>query len=154
VSAWLLGLSCWAANQLSATAVYFFARARGPEFFEHGPGRRLLPKEAFAALRQVSDRYGILGIFLSRFLPGLRAGVLPFAGIVGLRPLPALGAAGAASALWYVFLVEAGVTLGRSLPAVRRLVEDASRLLGIVALAATALIALWLWRRLRKKPSA
>ena len=59
ISAWLLGLLCWTANQASACAVYFFARARGPEFFAHGHGRRLLPPEAFAALKQASDRYGI-----------------------------------------------------------------------------------------------
>jgi membrane protein DedA with SNARE-associated domain len=154
ISAWLLGLLCWAANQASACAVYFFARARGPEFFAHGHGRRLLPPDVFAALQQASDRYGIAGIFVSRFLPGLRAGVLPFAGAIGMPPLPALGAAGAASALWYVFLVEAGVALGKSLPAVRRLVDDATRVLGLVALATLAALAIWLWRRLRRKPSA
>ena len=153
ISAWLLGLLCWSANQASAFAVYFFARARGPEFFAHGYGRRLLPPDAFSTLKQASDRYGAIGIFVSRFLPGLRAGVLPFAGAMGMPPLPALGAAGAASALWYVFLVEAGVTLGKNLPAVRRLVDDANRLLGTVALVATAALALWLWRRLRKKGS-
>ena len=153
MSAWLLGLLCWSANQASAAAVYFFARAKGPEFFAHGYGRRLLPPEVFSVLKQASDRYGVLGIFVSRFLPGLRAGVLPFAGAMGTPPLHALGAAGAASALWYVFLVEVGVAFGKSLPAVRRLVDDANRVLGIVTLGATAVLALWLWRRLRKKRS-
>ena len=151
ISAWLLGLLCWLANQASAFAVYFFARARGPAFFTHGYGRRLLPPEAFSALKQASDRYGTLGIFFSRFLPGLRAGVLPFAGAIGMPPLRALGAAGAATALWYVFLIEAGVALGKTLPAVRRLVDDATHVLGLVALVATAGLALWLWWRLRKK---
>lgn len=154
ISAWLLGLLCWTANQASACAVYFFARARGPEFFSHGHGRRLLPPEAFTALQRASDRYGIAGIFVSRFLPGLRAGVLPFAGAIGMPPLPALGAAGAASALWYVFLVEAGVTVGKSLPAVRRLVDDANRVLGLVALATSVAVAVWFWRRLRNRPRA
>ena len=70
---------------------------------------------------------------------------------MGIPPLPALGAAGAASALWYVFLVEVGVALGKSLPAVRRLVDEANRVLGLAALVATAALAFWLWRRLRKK---
>ena len=150
VDAWLLGVLCWAANQASAALVYFFARAKGPAFFAAGIGHRLLPPAAQAALKQATERYGVLGIFLSRFLPGLRAGVLPFAGAMGVAPLPALGAAGAASALWYVFLVEAGVALGKSLPAVRRLVDDANRVLGLVALVATAALAFWLWRRTRR----
>ena len=122
---------------------------RGPAFFSHGYGRRVLPPQAFTALKQASDRYGIAGIFFSRFLPGLRAGVLPFAGAIGIPPVSALGAAGAASAIWYAFLVVAGVALGKSLPAVRHLVEDASRLLGLVAIVAVAAAAFWLWRRLR-----
>ena len=151
ISAWLLGLLCWSANQASAIAVFFFARARGPRFFALGYGRRLLPPEVFSALKQASDRYGVFGIFVSRFLPGLRAGVLPFAGAMGMPPLPALGAAGAATALWYVFLIEAAVAFGKSLPAVRRLVDDANRALGLVALVVTAVLGLWLWRQLRRK---
>ncbi|HVQ29517.1 MAG TPA: VTT domain-containing protein [Vicinamibacteria bacterium] len=149
INAWVLGLLCWSANQASASAVYFLARARGPAFFANGYGRRLLPPPAFSALQQASDRYGIAGIFLSRFLPGLRAGVLPFAGAIGMPPMSTLGAAGAASALWYAFLVVAGVALGKSLPAVRRLVDDATRALGLVAFVAVAAAAFWLWRRRR-----
>jgi len=150
MSAWLLGALCWTANQVSAVLVYLFARARGPSFFAGGIGRRLLPPVAQAALKQATARYGVVGIFFSRFLPGLRAGVLPFAGAMGVAPLPALGAAGAASALWYAFLVQVGVALGKSLPAVRRLVDDANALLGMVALVVTAALAFWLWRRTRR----
>lgn len=151
INAWLLGVLCWAANQVSAILVYFFARAKGPAFFADGIGRRLLPPVAHAALRKATERYGVAGIFFSRFLPGLRAGVLPFAGAMGVAPLPALGAAASASALWYVFLVEAGVALGKNLPAVRRLINDANSLLGLVALAASAALAFWLWRHTRRK---
>ena len=150
VKAWPLGLVCWAANQASAVGVYLLARAKGPAFFSHGLGRRLVPPEAQAALRQASDRYGVLAVFVSRFLPGLRAGVLPFAGAMGLSPPRALLPAAAASGLWYVFLIEAGVAFGKSLPAVRRLVDDANRVLGLIALAATAALAVWLWRRVRR----
>jgi membrane protein DedA with SNARE-associated domain len=104
------------------------------------------------ALRQASDRYGVFGIFFSRFLPGLRAGVLPFAGVVGLSPLRALVPAGLATALWYVFLIEAGLVLGRSLDEVKRLVGDVNQVLGLVGLVAGALLAFWLWRRTRRAP--
>jgi membrane protein DedA with SNARE-associated domain len=150
VMAWPLGVLCWGANQVSAAAVYYFARAKGPRFFTHGWGRKLLPAEAVEVLRQASVRYGILAIFFSRFLPGLRAAVLPFAGVFGLSPLRALVPAGAASALWYAFLIAAGMTLGKNLEAVKKVVGDANRTLGLVALVVTALFAVWLWRRTRR----
>jgi membrane protein DedA with SNARE-associated domain len=150
VMAWPLGALCWAANQASASAVYFFARAKGPAFFARGLGRRLVPPEALNALKQASERYGVLSVFLSRFLPGLRAAVLPFAGAMGLAPWRALVPAALASAVWYAFLVSAGVALGRSLQSVRKLVDDANRVLGLLALLAIAAVAVWLWRRTRR----
>jgi membrane protein DedA with SNARE-associated domain len=154
VGAWPLGALCWAANQASAMGLYFFARKRGPAFFAHGLGRRLLPPKAMNALKQASERYGVFAIFVSRFLPGLRAAVLPFAGAVGVSPVRALVPAGIASAIWYAFLVGAAMSLGRNLESVRRFVEDANRVLSLVALVVTALFALWLWQRTRKRRRA
>jgi membrane protein DedA with SNARE-associated domain len=151
VAAWPLGLLCWTTNQASAAAVYFLARKKGPSFVSHGLGRRLLPPKAMAALRPAGERYGIVAIFVSRFLPGLRAAVLPFAGVVGVPPLRALVPAGAASAIWYAFLVGAGMSLGKNLDAVRRAVEDANRLLSLVALVVTVFFAAWLWQRTRRR---
>jgi membrane protein DedA with SNARE-associated domain len=150
VSAVLLGLLCWSANVVSAAAMYFFARRHGAGFFRQGWGRKLMPPEAMAALQEASDRYGILGIFVSRFLPGLRAAVTPFAGVVGMPPARVLVPAGLASAIWYAFLIVAGSTLGRNWEAVKALVSDANRILAIVALATTAVLVVWLWRRARR----
>src|SRR5512143_2456991 len=86
----LLGALCWLANTASSAGMYFLARAYGPEFFSSGWGRRLIPRAALETLRSAYQRHGMLGIFLSRFLPGIRAGVTPFAGVVGLTPLRAL----------------------------------------------------------------
>jgi membrane protein DedA with SNARE-associated domain len=149
VSAVVLGLVCWAANQASACGVYFFARARGPAFFEGGLGRRLLPPPAMRALAEAGERYGGWSIFLSRFLPGLRAAVLPFAAVVGVSPARALVPAGIATGLWYVLLIVAGLALGKSLDAVKRLVDDVTQVLGLAGLAVAALVAIWLWRRTR-----
>jgi membrane protein DedA with SNARE-associated domain len=150
VRAWPLGLFCWVANQASAVGIYLLARAKGPAFFADGLGRKLVSPDVLQALRQANDRYGMVGIFMSRFLPGLRAAVLPFAGAMGMSPARALLPAATASALWYFFLVQVGVAFGKSLPAVRRLVDDANRVLGLIALAVTAAVAVWLWRRARR----
>jgi membrane protein DedA with SNARE-associated domain len=152
VSPVVLGISCWAANVGSAAWMYFFARRHGASFFRDGWGRKVMPPSVLKALEEAYAKYGVAGIFLSRFLPGLRAGVTPFAGIAGLSPGKALLPAAIASALWYAFLVVAGTALADNWQAVKDLIGDANRVLGFVALAATALVALWLWRRSRRPP--
>ena len=150
-SAVWLGVLCWAANQASSAAMFFFARSHGAGFFREGWGARLMPAKAMAALQEAYDRFGVLAIFFSRFLPGIRAAVTPFAGVVGMPALRALLPAAAASAIWYAFLITAGVTVGRNLEALRRFIDDANRALGLPALAPTVAFGLWLWRRLRKR---
>lgn len=149
VSAPALGVLCWLANSASAAAVYAFARGRGEAFFSGGLGARLVPAPALAAVREAYDRHGVAGIFVSRFLPGVRAAVLPFAGVVGLSPVRALVPAMTASALWYAALIVAGSSLGLGWDGVRDLVEDANRVLGLIGLAALVAFLVWLLRRTR-----
>lgn len=152
LSAPLLGVLCWLANSLSAAAVYAAARARGEAFFTSGLGRKLVPAAALTTLREAYARHGVASIFVSRFLPGVRAAVLPFAGVAGLSPARALVPAMSASAVWYAALVLAGSSLGLGWDAVRALVEDASRALGLVGLLASLGILVWLVRRARRAP--
>lgn len=149
IQAPLLGLLCWGANTASSSAMYFLARAHGPSFFETGWPRKLLPPEAIGILRDSYSRHGVAGIFWSRFLPGLRAAVMPFAGVVGMAPARALIPAAVASAIWYGLLIAAGLALGESWEAVRENVGRANQALGITAVVATLLFALYVWRRLR-----
>jgi len=143
-------ISCWLANTASSAGVYFLARWRGREFFESGWRRRLMPPEAMGAISSAYARHGMLGIFLSRFLPGVRAAVTPFAGVVGMPPLRALVPAATASGLWYAAIVLAGATLSRSWQTVRSAVDEANRALGIVSLVAAGVFAWWLWTKLRR----
>jgi membrane protein DedA with SNARE-associated domain len=148
-SAVLLGVLCWAANTASAAGMYYYARAHGRRFFESGWPQKLMPPAAIIALERAYARHGMLGIFLSRFLPGVRAAVTPFAGIVGMSPARALIPAASASALWYAALIGVGMLVGQSWDTAKSLVNDANRVLGIVALVATLAIVWWLWRRTR-----
>lgn len=150
-----LAILCWMANLASAAWTYDVARRHGPEFFRRGWGRAVMPRSVLRALEEFYARFGVLGIFLSRFLPGLRAGVTPFAGVSGVSPARALVPAAVASALWYGFLAGAGYTLADSWDRARAFVEDANRVLGIVAAVAAVALALWLWRRARaRRPEA
>jgi membrane protein YqaA with SNARE-associated domain len=71
----LLGTLCWLANCGSAAWTYLLGRRHGAAFFAGGWRRKLLPPEAMDALQKAYDRHGTLGIFVSRFLPGVRAAV-------------------------------------------------------------------------------
>jgi membrane protein DedA with SNARE-associated domain len=146
-SAPVLGVLCWLANTTSAAAMYFYARRRGPRFFESGWRRKLMPPEAIAAIQTAYERHGVLGIFLSRFLPGIRAAVTPFAGIVGMSPMRALLPAASASAIWYAVLVGFGSFLGLNWETARSMVDDANRVLGVIAVAVTVAVVVWLRRR-------
>lgn len=147
VSAPLLGVVCWAANQASAIAVYFLARRQGAAFFSHRWTQVLVPAHALEEIRAANRRHGALGIFVSRFLPGLRAAVLPFAGAMGLSPWRALVPCAIASAIWYALLVICGSALGLNWPAVRALIERASGLLGLVGVLVALGVGYWLWKR-------
>ena len=151
-SAPVLGALCWLANTASSAAMFFYARRRGRRFFETGWRGKLVPPEAMAAIEKAYARHGVLGIFISRFLPGIRAAVTPFAGIVGMSPLRALIPAAGASAIWYAVLVGFGSFLGVNWKTARHMVDDANRVLAIVSVAITLAIVWWLWRRRRRTP--
>lgn len=138
---------CWLANLVSAAGTYAFARRHGRSFFRDGWGRKLMPPEVLAALEEAYGRWGTAGIFLSRFLPGVRAAVTPFAGVAGLPPARALVPAALASAIWYAFLGIAGYELAHNWEAVKALVADTNRVLGIVALALAVIAFVWFRRR-------
>ncbi len=148
-----LTLRCWLANVATAAATYVVARRHGRGFFAEGWGRKLLPPRGLAALEHAYARWGAVGIFASRFLPGLRAAVTPFAGVAGVPAARALVPAALASLLWYSFLGTAGYVLAANWESAKRIVADANRALGIVAVVVTLLLAVWLWRRGRRHPA-
>jgi membrane protein DedA with SNARE-associated domain len=145
-----LVILCWASNLASAAGTYALGRRHGRSFFRDGWGRKVMPPEVLAALEEAYSRWGTAGIFLSRFLPGLRAAVPPFAGVAGLSPARALVPAAVASAIWYAFLAFAGYALAQNWEAVKGLMADTNRALAVAALVLATIAAAWLWRRSRR----
>ena len=108
----LVFLVTWTANLLGAAGVYFAARRYGRRLFATGTGRRLLAPRSLAVIEREYMRFGVAGIFISRFLPGVRAVVPPFAGLVDLGWIRTLGPMGLASAIWYGGITMVGALLG------------------------------------------
>jgi membrane protein DedA with SNARE-associated domain len=154
VTAWGVFLVTWTANVAAAALVYAAARTVGRRFFRGPLGRRLLDREALARLERLYDQHGTWGIFVSRFVPGVRAIVPPFAGIAGLGAFRAVAPVAAASALWYGALTFAAATLVENLEQIHAFVTGfgwGALALGLTLVAA-AIVLLVRRRRRRAAP--
>jgi membrane protein DedA with SNARE-associated domain/uncharacterized tellurite resistance protein B-like protein len=142
-------LVTWVANLTGAAAVYFIARRYGRRLFATRTGRRLLAPRSLAIIEREYLRFGVAGIFISRFLPGIRAVVPPFAGLVGLSALRTLVPMGVASAIWYGGITILGTVIGSEWERINRIILGVNRTLGIAALLVIGLAVFWYLRRRR-----
>jgi membrane protein DedA with SNARE-associated domain/uncharacterized tellurite resistance protein B-like protein len=149
----LVFLVTWTANLLGAAGVYFAARRYGRRLFATGTGRRLLAPRSLAVIEREYMRFGVAGIFISRFLPGVRAVVPPFAGLVDLGWIRTLGPMGLASAIWYGGITMIGALLGAEWSRIVAIIAGVNRTLAIVAGVAAVAGGIWFWlaRRRRKQ---
>ncbi|MDE2762996.1 MAG: DedA family protein [Gemmatimonadota bacterium] len=143
-------LFVWGFNVAGAMAVYAVGRRYGPRFFSEGPGRHLLAPEQMDRLETFYARWGVVAIFVGRFLPGFRALVPVFAGVTGLGTVRVLPPLAVASAVWYGTLVRVGYLAGDNLEAVVEAIERANRGL-LVASAVLAALILGFWWRARRR---
>ena len=139
----------WGANVGGAIGVYAAGRRYGPAFFQTGPGRRLAGERRMEKLQAFYRRWGVIAIFLGRFLPGFRAVVPVFAGVARLGPGRAVPPIVVASAIWYGALVRIGYLGGDNVEAVAAVLERANRGLLIASGALAAGFAVMWWRARR-----
>jgi membrane protein DedA with SNARE-associated domain/uncharacterized tellurite resistance protein B-like protein len=133
----------WLSNLAGAAAVYFVARRYGRKLFATSTGRRLLAPRSLAIIEREYLRFGVVGIFVSRFLPGIRAVVPPFAGLVNLSPLRTLVPMGVASAIWYGGITVLGTVIGAEWERINHIILGVNRTLGLITLALIAAAVLW-----------
>lgn len=143
----------WIANVAGAIMVYAAGRIIGRPFFQGRLGRRLLNPGAMVRLELLYRNYGTWGIFVSRFIPGLRAVVPPFAGVANLGALRVVLPLAVASGLWYGVLTFVAATAVREID---EIIEFARRLslAGIVSAGALVAVVVFAWRRRRRRRSA
>ncbi len=143
---------CWSANFAGAAGDYFLARRVGGALFESRSGRRLLSPESIASLERRYIRYGLPGVFLGRILPGVRAVVAPFAGLIRLPPIRALVPIGLASAIWFGAIVVLGRYVGHSWEGIERMLRGLNTGLAVVGglILAAATVA-WLRARASRR---
>lgn len=102
-----------------------------------------------AKLEALYGKYGVGALLVSRFLPGVRALVPPFAGALRLGVVKAAVAMGLASAVWYGAITWFAFTAGQNFEALQARVAQGQRWLGIGAavVVGVGLLAWWLRRR-------
>ena len=136
-------LVTWSANLLGAAGVYLASRKFGRRLFASPTGRRLLAPRSLAVIEREYLRFGTAGIFVSRFLPGIRAVVPPFAGLVGLGAIRTFVPMGIASALWYGGITLLGAFIGAEWSRIMALIAGVNRTLGLAAGAVLVCIVVW-----------
>ncbi len=139
-------LATWIGNVGSALLMYRVGRTHGRVFFELGWGRHLLNERQMDRMTRFYGRWGVLAVFFTRFLPGLRSVVPVFAGVSRQRFLPVALPIGLASAIWYGTLVWLGTLAGHNLDKVFALVAGVNHVLLAVALVVGGGVGAWWWR--------
>ena len=147
----LVFLVTWTSNLVGAGLVYLAARRYGHRLFASGTGRRLLAPRSLAVIEREYLRFGIAGIFISRFLPGIRAVVPPFAGLVRLGAVRTFVPMAVASAVWYGGITLLGSLIGAQWERIVGILEGVNRTMGIVTLLLIAAGAAWYWARRRAR---
>ncbi len=145
-------LVAWLGNLVGATFMYYVGRRYGSGAFmsrlEKWGG-----KNAEERLRALYARYGIPALFVSRFLPGVRALVPPFAGAMRLPPAAVGVAVAGASGVWFAFITWIAFEAGADWDVLYSRIVHSSKIAGMVGFAVVALVAIVLYVRHRRKQS-
>lgn len=95
-------------------------------------------------------KYGVPGLVVSRFLPGVRAVVPPIAGAMHIGAVRAALAMGIASGVWYAIVCVLAFRAGANAEALLSKVASSQKVFGIAA-AVIVLIGVVIWLVKRKK---
>jgi membrane protein DedA with SNARE-associated domain len=143
-------LATWLGNVSGALLVYMVGRRYGA-----GYAHRWMSRFGGAAnesrLQSMYARRGILALFLSRFIPGLRALVPPFAGALRIPPLRALLAIAIASGIWYGIVTWIAYRVGSDWATLQARLRGAGATAALIA-GGIALVAI-AWYLIRRRRS-
>lgn len=141
-------LATWLGNMVGAALMYALGRRYGPALIR---GRLLhAGPDAEKRIDDMYRRHGLWALALSRFIPGVRAIVPPFAGALRLSPLRALLAMAVASGVWYGAITVLAYRLGSSWEALRDTVARAGAWTAVGA-TAIALVGVGVWFMRRRR---
>lgn len=137
----------WFGNVAGATATYILGRRFGGKAFLRRIEKYAGPT-AEDRIRELYKKYGFAGLFVSRFLPGVRAIVPPFAGAMKLPAFRVILSIATASAVWFGLITFLAFRAGDNWDLLHRYLVRSGKVTGGVAIGIVVLaIAAWLWKR-------
>ena len=132
-------LCTWIGNVAGAAAMYGVGRRHGTVWMRR-KFPRLADEQGEARLRHLYSRYGIAALVVSRFIPGARALVPPFAGALRVPAIAAIAAIAVASGVWYGLISYLAWKAGSDWEAVKGMMASSGRIVtigaSVIALAA------------------
>jgi membrane protein DedA with SNARE-associated domain len=149
-SAFWAFFATWVGNVAGAAAMYVVGRRHGTAWL-HRRFPALADEKNERRLRELHGKYGAASLVLSRFIPGVRAVVPPFAGALRMPPVTTMLALSLASAVWYGLVSYLAFRAGADWESLMARVSRVGRLTAIVAAALVALAASIWWVRRRRR---
>ncbi|HMH86261.1 MAG TPA: DedA family protein [Gemmatimonadaceae bacterium] len=148
ITVFLLG---WFGNVAGAGITYTLGRRFGSKAFMRRIEKYAGP-DAEARIKRLHKKYGFMGLFVSRFLPGVRAIVPPFAGAMRLPAFKVMLSVASASAVWFGLITFLAFRAGDNWDLVEHYIVRSGKVAGLVAVAIVVLaVGIWLWKRQAKK---
>lgn len=144
VTVFLLG---WIGNVAGAGVTYALGRRFGAKAFLRRIERYAGP-DAEDRIRRLHRKYGFAGLFVSRFLPGVRAIVPPFAGAMRLPAFKVMLSVASASAVWFALITFLAFRAGDNWELAQHYMVRSGKVAGGVATGIALLVFLiWWWGR-------
>ncbi|HTD84777.1 MAG TPA: DedA family protein [Gemmatimonadaceae bacterium] len=141
----------WLGNVAGAAVTYTLGRRFGAKAFLRRIERFAGP-DAEERIKKLHKKYGFAGLFVSRFLPGVRAIVPPFAGAMRLPAFKVMLSVASASAVWFALITFLAFRAGDNWDLVERYLVRSGKVAGVIAVGIVVLVAgIWLWKRQVKK---
>lgn len=141
----------WAGNFAGAMTMYWVGRRYGSSALL-SQLERWAGKGAEQRLMALYGRYGLPALFVSRFLPAVRAVVPPFAGAMKLPTVPVIFAMAAASGVWFALITFIAYRAGSDWDQLYATILRSSKYAGFIAIGLVLIIALIVMVRRRRKP--
>jgi len=140
-------LLAWFGNVAGAGVTYTLGRRFGAKVFLRRIERYAGP-DAEDRIKKLHKKYGFAGLFVSRFLPGVRAIVPPFAGAMRLPAFRVMLSVASASAVWFALITFLAFRAGDNWDLVQRYLVRSGKVAGAIAIAIVVLaVGIWLGKR-------
>ncbi|HEX9219796.1 MAG TPA: DedA family protein [Gemmatimonadaceae bacterium] len=140
-------LLAWLGNVAGAGVTYTLGRRFGAKVFLRRIERYAGP-DAEARIKKLHKKYGFTGLFVSRFLPGVRAIVPPFAGAMRLPAFRVMLSVASASAVWFALITFLAFRAGDNWDLVQRYLVRSGKVAAAIAIGIVVLVVgIWLGKR-------